>query len=185
MKKLYTILLALSCFASAASAQSNSTAAQPTDDTVATRRIGLKPRFVVLDDYIRDFLAKEWDKHLNDPIKLERAFCLRWQYDVWAGEPAYRVTQISNADSADATPNSISFVCPTGNDVAEIHIHPNQTCIEDRLDILQCWDGGPYSHQCLPSDADRAYVTYVHQEFGMVQCSRDATVFYFAAGDNR
>lgn len=139
-----------------------------------------RPRFVVVDDYIRDELAADWDAHANDPIKMERAYCLGWQYDIWASEVAYRVTQIMPATKIKASVDEIYFECPKGTRVAEIHIHPNQTCVDG-----VCWDGGPYSHQCLPSDADRAYLNWAKQPFGMVQCSRDATVFYFPLGDNR
>lgn len=138
------------------------------------------PRFVIMDDYIREYLAKEWDKHLTDTLKLERGYCLRWQYDIWAHEKAYRITQIAPADSVDAQSSSISFVCPKGKDVAEIHIHPAQTCINGK-----CWDGGPYAWQCLPSDTDREYLVWANQPFGMVQCTREGSVFYFPLGDNR
>jgi hypothetical protein len=145
----------------------------------------MKPRFVIMDDYIRAQLAADWDAHSKDHIKLERAYCLRYQYDVWAGEVAYRVTQISKPDSVtDADPSSILFYCPAGTQ-AEIHIHPQQTCVEKKDESYVCWDGGPYANQCLPSEADRYRVTWLKEEFGMVQCGRESTVFYFGTGDNR
>lgn len=144
------------------------------------------PRLVIMDDYIRTILAKDWDAHAGDKNKLERAYCLRWQYDIWAGEKAYRVTQIFAPDSVNADESSIYFACPKEPDIAELHVHPPQTCAEDRITgVLDCWDGGPYAWQCLPSDADRDFVRYVKQPFGMVQCTREGTVFYFATGDNR
>lgn len=138
------------------------------------------PRFVIMDDYIREYLAQEWDKHLTDTLKLERGYCLRWQYDIWAHEKAYRITQIAPADSVDAQPSSISFFCLPGKNVAEIHIHPAQSCINGK-----CWDGGPYAWQCAPSDMDREYLVWANQPFGMVQCTREGSVFYFPMGDNR
>lgn len=184
MKKflLAALLLLAPCVVHA---QKAPTPELPSLDTIA-KIFGLKPRFVVLDDYVRDKLSAEWDKHAHEQVKLERAFCLGWQYDIWAGEVAYRVTQISDADSVEATVNSVRFVCPQGDRIAEVHIHPDQTCIESRTTgILNCWDGGPYAHQCLPSDADRRYLSWVKQPFGIVQCTREGTVFYFPMGDNR
>lgn len=140
------------------------------------------PRFVVVDDYVREILRRDWDAHVHDAVKLERAYCLGWQYDIWAHEKAYRVTQIMPADSADATPSSISFVCPPNWVMlrSEVHIHPAQTCING-----ECWDGGPYAWQCLPSDADRAWLNRLSEPFGIVQCDRNALVFYFPLGDPR
>jgi uncharacterized Fe-S cluster protein YjdI len=138
------------------------------------------PRFVVLDDYIREYLGEEWDKHAGDTIKLERGYCVRWQYDIWAREKAYRVTQIFPAEVLEAQPSEIVFSCPPGKNGAEIHVHPPQTCING-----DCWNGGPYAWQCLPSDADRNYLLWAMQPFGLVQCDRNAIRFYFPMGDNR
>lgn len=142
-----------------------------------------RPRFVIMDDYIREFLAEEWDAYAQKPAlnKLERGYCLRWQYDIWAGEIAYRVTQISQPDTViEATNNGIMFRCKSGKPNAAIHIHPETTCIDG-----YCWNEGPYARQCAPSDSDRNNLIWKGHEFGMVQCARDASVFYFPMGDNR
>jgi hypothetical protein len=117
-------------------------------------------RFVILDDYVRDFLASDWDLHAKDPIILERGYCLGWQLDFWAGEMTYRVTQISRPDSVDAKPSSISFSC-TGRypgHLAQLHVHPPQTCATRKG---PCWNGGPYAYQCQPSDQDQAWLTWL------------------------
>lgn len=150
-------VLALSLVASVASAQ------QPV-------------RFVVMDDYIRDQLAADWDLHKNDPVILERGYCLGWQYDVWAGEVAYRVTQISSPAKVDASPIAIGFDC-TGKypgHLAELHVHPNQTCIR----FGPCFANGPYAWQCQPSDRDKEWLQGKGEPFSMVQCSREATVYW-------
>lgn len=172
MKALRTMLLALGML---------------TLVTVSTSaQAARKPRLVIMDDYIRAILIKDWDAHLHDKIKLERAYCLRWQYDIWAGEKAYRVTQIFAPDSVDADEHSIYFVCPKDADIAELHVHPQQTCVEDRITgALDCWDGGPYAWQCLPSDDDRERTKWLDHPFDYVQCTREGVVFYFAAGDKR
>jgi hypothetical protein len=141
-----------------------------------------RPRFVVMDDYVREYLAKEWDKNQTLPLH-ERGYCLRFQLDFWADEVAYRVTQISEPDNSDASTHDIDFTCPKklGEVIAEVHIHPAQTCASE----TQCWPGGIYGYQCLPSDADRRYLKFAGQPFGMVQCDRKAVVFYFPMGDNR
>ena len=134
-------------------------------------------RFVIMDDYIRQKLASDWDRHLNDhPIK-ERAYCLRYQLDIWAGEVSYRVTQLADADTViEADRTGIQFKCNPGVNVAELHVHPDQTCLTDDG---PCWPGGPYSHQCIPSDADVRRLEHYGYKFSMVQCARDAEIFYW------
>jgi len=134
-------------------------------------------RFVILDDYIRERLANDWDAHKNDRPLTERAYCLKWQLDIWAGEVAYRVTEISEPDSvAESDRTGILFFCKQGPNVAELHIHPDQTCISDDG---PCWPDGPYSHQCIPSDADVRRLRHYEYKFSMIQCARDAEIFYW------
>lgn len=144
-------------------------------------RLAARPgpvRFAIMDDYVRDTLAADWDKHANDSTLLERGFCLKWQYDIWAGEKAYRVTQIARPNSVNATVDEIGFRCPVN--AVEIHIHPAQTCLNSSGLADSCWRGGPYAYQCLPSDQDRAYLAgHLEQAFAMVQCSREGVVAYF------
>lgn len=140
----------------------------------------VRPRFVIMDDYVREYLAAEWDKHKTDSLQIERGYCIRWQYDIWARELAYRVTQIDTAETIAADPSSIDFICPTSRNMAEIHIHPATTCIKG-----YCWNEGPYARQCAPSDEDRKYLIWAGQPFGMVQCDTRAFVYYFPMGDNR
>lgn len=54
-----------------------------------------RPRFVVLDDYIREALAQEWERHAKDSPIMERIYCVKYQRDYWAGESAYRVPRSS------------------------------------------------------------------------------------------
>lgn len=140
----------------------------------------LLPRFVIMDDYIRAILIKDWDAHKFDKPLLERGYCLKYQLDFWADGITYRVTQISAGKHPDADVQSIAFDCEPGD--AELHVHPAQTCFTAQG---PCWAGGPYGYQCAPSDQDREYLVAAKQVFGMVQCTREGTVFYFAPGDNR
>jgi len=133
------------------------------------------PRFVIVDDYVRDFIAADWDKHASDPLPLERAYCLRYQLDEFAGEFAYRVTQVSLPDSAYATPSSISFVCPHAPNSATAHAHPATTCVSP----TECIPGGSYAHQCFASDQDYRFLDYMDQPFGLVVCDRYALVPFF------
>lgn len=134
------------------------------------------PRYAIMDDYVRERLGREWDAHLTDRPMLERGFCLAWQLDEWAGEPAFRVTQIARPDSVEATVSTIHFVCPKGTNVVELHVHPPQSCVDDQL----CWAGGTYAYQCLPSELDINYLNaHPQQAFAMVQCDRHAIIAYF------
>jgi hypothetical protein len=147
--------------------------AAPADGTAVY--IQHPPRFVVVDDYIRDFIAADWDAHEHDAIPLERAYCLRWQLDEFAGEFAYRVTQISLPDSIHATPSSISFSCPKGPNTATAHAHPSTTCVSD----TECIRGGSYARQCFASDQDYRFLTYTGEPFGLVVCDRFALVPFY------
>ena len=136
------------------------------------------PRFAIMDDYIRDSLAADWDRHEHDPAILERAYCLWYQRDIWGGEWAWRVTRITASDSVwGVTTHSIGFGCTgakPGAMVATLHVHPDQTCLGD-----ECYRGGPYAYQCLPSDNDRAFLQWRGEAFGMVQCGRESIVTYW------
>lgn len=173
MKKLFLLVSALFLFGTASAGAQQVMYKAPETPAVL-------PRFVILDDYIRVILSKDWDAHAKDVPLLERGYCIKYQLDFWADEIAYRVTQISKPKTEDADVFSIDFLCEPGD--AEIHVHPPQTCYDA---AGPCWSGGPYAYQCLPSDSDRRYLIAVKQTFGMVQCSREAVVFYFPMGDNR
>jgi hypothetical protein len=137
-----------------------------------------KVRFAIMDDHVRDTLIAAWDKMTkSDTTLLEYGFCLKWQYDIWAGEKAYRATQISRPTNMVSNWIGTSYTCPKGDRVAEVHIHPPQTCADE--EGTDCWRGGPYAYQCLPSDQDQRYLLYSGQAFGFVQCSREGIVAYF------
>ena len=134
---------------------------------------GPAPRFVVLDQHVKNVLAADWDAHARDPAILERAYCLTYQKDVWVvpGEFVYRVTEIAPADSVEgAEPHRIAhFSCPTGPGQTIAHVHPNQSCIS----ATECVPGGWLGGQCYPSDVDRAVLQRMGSPFALIVCSRD------------
>ena len=135
-------------------------------------------RFVTMDDYIREQLARDWDAHAADWPQLERAYCLGWQYDFFADGLSYRVTQITEPDSVKASVSGIVFSCEGKfpGHMAELHIHPATSCLTQ---YGPCFKGGIYAYQCLPSDQDRRWLdNRDDQPFSMIQCSREATVFF-------
>ena len=131
-------------------------------------------RWGILDDRVRDYLAREWDAHDHDQPILERAYCLKWVYHWWGGEIAYRVTEIAPAMTRNATTHSIELACAPGPNVAELHTHPPQTCVSE----THCWPGGTFAWQCMPSDQDVAWLRHEDHAFGMVMCDRHAVVTY-------
>ena len=119
-------------------------------------------------------LSEEWERHAHDsPIK-ERIYCVKYQRDYWANEPAYRVTQLTVGDSAWGAPTHSYIVCPKGFGNAVIHTHPPETC-----DSTGCYPGGLYSFQCIESDDDQAFLRWRGDEFGLVQCDTRAVVTYW------
>lgn len=145
--------------------------------SVPPKAAAQSPRFAVLDDYVRERLAADWrTAQQGERVQVERAYCLRWQLDIWAGEPAYRVTQIDTAVVDEATPGTIAFHCPRGPNTAQLHVHPNHTCVTLHG---PCWKDGPYAWQCMPSDQDQYWLDQNGDEFSLVQCDEHATVAFF------
>jgi hypothetical protein len=128
-----------------------------------------------MDESVRNRLAQDWDAHENDHPILERAYCLRWRYEYWGGELVYRVISATPATILAATTHSVTLECAPGNDVAELHTHPPQTCA---IIGSVCWKGGELAYQCMPSDADIAWMQREKQPFGAIQCDRNAVIFY-------
>jgi hypothetical protein len=140
-------------------------------------------RFVVMDDYVRATLAADWDAHSKDALLVERGYCLGYQLDFWAGELAYRVTQISppEPDSvSEAGPSQIGFSCQGKfpGHLAELHVHPASSCLGPDG---PCFRGGPYAWQCKESDQDMAWLNWIHQQFSMIQCSREGVIYFLPA----
>jgi hypothetical protein len=133
-------------------------------------------QYAIMDDYVREYLIADWDKHAKDPIILERAYCLKYQLDFWADGLAFRVTQIEPATVFVATNASIEYSCPPGPNRAELHVHPPQTCAGPDG---PCWAGGPYAYQCLASGGDKQTLVHYKEKFGMIQCSREAVVTFW------
>lgn len=135
------------------------------------------PRYVILDQQVRDTLAADWDAHLADPAILERAYCLTYQRDVWViPEWIWRVTKVRPADEVKgATPSGIAtFRCQPGETTA--HVHPAQTCLSDS----DCINGGALAYQCFPSPIDLDFLQRSGQPFALVICDRNAYVPYWA-----
>jgi hypothetical protein len=141
-------------------------------------------RFVVMDDYVRDVLSADWDLHAKDRMLLERGYCLGYQLDFWAGELAYRVTQISypHADSTEAGPSGIRFSCAGmfAGHLAELHVHPASSCLGPDG---PCFHGGVYAWQCKESDQDSRWLESIGQPFSMIQCSREGVIYFLKAED--
>lgn len=135
----------------------------------------IKPRFAIMDDYVRQMLIDDWDLHAKDSVILERGYCLQYQLDFWGGELAYRVTQIARATPKRSGPNGISFDCPKGPLRAALHIHPPNSCLGDDV----CFPGGPYAWQCLSSATDDRSLDWSGDAFGMIQCSREAVISFW------
>lgn len=135
-----------------------------------------KPRFAIMDDYVRQILIDDWDLHAKDTIILERGYCLQYQLDFWGQEIAYRVTQIARAKVVESGPGYIAFECPKGPNRAELHVHPATSCLGRNG---PCFPGGVYAYQCIESDTDSRNLSYKGQAFGMIQCSREAVIAFW------
>jgi hypothetical protein len=143
-------------------------------------------RYGVLMDNARNALAAVWTEDIH---QVERAYCVtHWWAAVRAPRPrtdrtdsttdtVFRVMAVEPGEETDATPNSASFACPVGE--PELHTHPPATCYADRAD--QCYQGGPDAYSCQPSREDVHTLLVRGDAFAIVQCDRNAFVFYYPA----
>lgn len=133
------------------------------------------PRYVILDQHVKDVLASDWRAHANDPAILERAYCVEYRKDVWViPEFVWRGISIRPADHVmGQTPTSIlALSCNPGE--AVLHVHPPQSCISD----TECVPGGSLADQCFPSLTDRQSLNRSTEAWAAVQCDEHAVVFW-------
>jgi hypothetical protein len=144
-------------------------------------------RYGVVMDEARNELAAVWTEDIH---QVERAYCVtHWWAAVRAPrrgadrapdsttDTVFRVLAIEPGDQTDATPNSATFTCPAGE--PELHTHPPATCYADRQD--QCYKGGTDAYSCQPSREDVQTLLERGDAFAIVQCDRNAFVFYYPA----
>jgi hypothetical protein len=136
-------------------------------------------RIVVLDDAVREVIARDWDKRAADPYQAERAYCLRYKLDVFVDEIAYRVTGITPAQTFSAGHSDITYVCAVSAHSATLHVHTPASCDPE---TAKCTLEGAYARQCFPSDIDTQALNERGEPFGLVQCDRKAAIFYWPKG---
>lgn len=130
--------------------------------------------YVTLDGGIRAYLGLSWDSHLSDTPMLERAYCVKYIPVVIGDEVIFQVNAIRQADSIFATPEMISYQCPSGRGRANLHVHTPQTCSGD-----VCEMGGRDAYACQPSEIDQDSLDRSGDKFGLIQCDRMAVVSYW------
>jgi hypothetical protein len=143
-------------------------------------------RYGVVMDGARNQLAAVWTEDVH---QVEHAYCVtHWWAAVRSPRPngdttvdtVFRVLAVEPGEQSDATPNSATFSCPAGE--PEIHTHPPATCYADRQD--QCYPGGTDAYSCQPSREDVQTLRERGDAFAIVQCDRNAFVFYYASQYN-
>lgn len=137
------------------------------------------PRYVAVEDGVRDWLARDWDAHLNEWPMLERGRCVEWRYTAFAGEVGYYVVGLTLPAQVDTVgPLVVGFQCPQGPNRSALHTHLPVSC--DRIPSgVTCAREGKYAYFCAPSDQDRAWLRETGYPFGLIQCDRHAVVFFF------
>jgi hypothetical protein len=138
-------------------------------------------RYGVVMDGARNQLAAVWTEDVH---QVERAYCVThwWAATRTPGRAAdstvdtvFRVLAVEPGEDVDATPNGANFACPAGE--PELHTHPPATCYADRQD--QCYRGGTDAYSCQPSREDVHTLRERGDAFAIVQCDRNAFVFYY------
>jgi hypothetical protein len=131
------------------------------------------PRFVVIDSAVRARLAVEWDA--TNTMQPERGYCVAFVKAREWGVPVYRVWAIERAKIVTSSQYRLTSECPNGSEVAFLHTHPPVTCFSR----FNCELGGVDAYECFPSEIDQAALDESTDAFGLIQCSREAIVFYF------
>lgn len=157
----------------------------PARDTSATERAAIEMygqlhrqrHLIQYDNWVREYLTAEWDKHTKDTLLMERAYCLTVQPDFVWGEYGWRGTKIEPATNLGVTAHSVDLpICPHPESQVIVHTHPDQTLYPDgTVEHAK----GADSNECEPSDQDIDYLTYVKHKFGVLQCDRRALVAYW------
>jgi len=140
-------------------------------------------RYGVVMDAPRSALDSEWS---DAPAQVERAYCIT---DYSAGvhhisrdapakdDTIFRVFRLQQADTRDATPNSVDFDCPDG--VPELHVHTPSTCSSDNPS--SCFAGGLNAFSCQPSRQDLEKLVRRNDPFAVIQCDRRVFRFYYSS----
>src|SRR5215210_5191837 len=132
----------------------------------------------VMEDSVRAALARQWS---DDSAQVERAYCIaRARIVVHPVSPSaldsiFRVTAVRPADAHEAGLNHMEFECPRGT--PELHTHTPATCVGE--DARWCVAGGPLAYSCQPSREDLEKLARRGDQFGIVQCDRNAFRFYY------
>lgn len=171
MKRAGMVLVAL-LIASSAGAQ------QSAGDSAAIDGYGFEHpqrHLIQYVNWVRDYIASEWDLHQGEAVQKERAYCMIFQDSFVWGEYGYLVTAIAPADSVVATAGTSTFSCPERADIVEMHVHPPQTVFPDGTVI----PGGPDGYECLWSDNDMNRLVAVKRRFAVIQCDRHALIAHW------
>ena len=136
----------------------------------------VKPRFVVVDSVVRAQLAAVWDA--TNAAQSERGYCVGYTLGHQWGVPVYRVWAIEPAKVVASSQYGILSECPDAHGIAFLHTHPPVTCTDS------CRIGGVDAYECFPSELDQASLDESKEPFGLIQCSREAIVFFFPTRRN-
>jgi hypothetical protein len=142
----------------------------------------LHGRFGVVEDDVRAKLRADWEQQTTQSS--ERAYCgLYTREATTLGFTAYRVYAALDAMQAPVgnDPYTSNFFCPKQANVILIHTHTPTSCsrVNGALDLSTCHWGGYDAWQCEASTLDMETLVRSGKPFGVLQCDRNALVFYY------
>jgi len=138
-----------------------------------------------IDDATRAVLAAAWDT--TDAYQNERAYCLeptdiRVDTSRDGRSETWTVTHVTPGVTTHATPMSVKVTCAR-TAIGRLHTHTPTTCAvipaPNGFTTWQCAVGGVGAHLCTVDEVDRERADHDSLQVSVVQCARDAFVFYW------
>lgn len=137
----------------------------------ATADAQRKPVGIIEDD-VRGMLAAAWND--TNATQSERAYCVLYQPVMGTATTFYRVYAALPALVMDSSQYGVAFLCPTDiPNLTILHTHPPTSCVDGK-----CVLGGYDSYACEPSPGDQDNLNASDRPVALVQCDRNAVVFY-------
>jgi hypothetical protein len=137
----------------------------------------LEPQFITgsLSPMVQARLATDWEVYRTNVLEPEHAYCLtRYEIRKTVTGVAIHVQEITRAEEADATPQSISYDCGL---FPAMHTHPPSDCVESEGRWF-CAKGEETPTLCIPSTTDVQTALADWHRFSIVQCGPERFAFY-------
>ena len=137
----------------------------------------LEPQFIAgsLSPSVQARLEEDWEAYRQNVLEPEHAYCLtRYEVRRTVTGVAIHIQEITRAEEAEATPQSIAYSCGI---FPALHTHPPSDCVEAEGRWF-CAKGEETPTLCIPSRTDVETALADWHRFSIVQCGPRRFGFY-------